>query len=153
MGIHQVGQPTLLCGSVCGEGVREGTMLLAWPSPHFQSLPLLPTSKLGPSGAYSHVCGFMYILGPRWSLYLTLLWNLAFLLLPQPAQVFTSRGFEALFPWAGTLDCVAHLSPQLFRFICTQMWDCLQKLLNCILYKCAIYGNKLYLNKKKCGKI
>ena len=30
----------------------------------FQSLPLLPTSKLGPSGADSKVGGFVYILGP-----------------------------------------------------------------------------------------
>ena len=30
----------------------------------FQSLPLLPTSKLGPSGADSQVGGFVYILGP-----------------------------------------------------------------------------------------
>ena len=30
----------------------------------FQLLPLLPTSKLGPSGADSWVGGFVYILGP-----------------------------------------------------------------------------------------
>ena len=34
----------------------------------FQSLPLLPTSKLGPSGADSWVGGLIYVLGPRRSL-------------------------------------------------------------------------------------
>ena len=34
----------------------------------FQSLPLLATSKLGPSGADSQVGGFVYIQGPRGSL-------------------------------------------------------------------------------------
>ena len=33
-------------------------------SASFQSLPLLPTSKLGPSGADSWVCGLVYVLGP-----------------------------------------------------------------------------------------
>ena len=42
-------QPTSLdCGAVCGAGVREGTMLLAWVSPSFQSFPSLPTSRLYP---------------------------------------------------------------------------------------------------------
>ena len=34
----------------------------------FQSLPTLPTSKLGPSGADSQVGGFVYVLGPCGSL-------------------------------------------------------------------------------------
>ena len=34
----------------------------------FQSLPLLPTSKVGPSGADSQAGGFVYILGPCGSL-------------------------------------------------------------------------------------
>ena len=41
-----------------------GTVLLALLSTSFQSLPLLPTSKLGPSGADSWVGGFVYVLGP-----------------------------------------------------------------------------------------
>ena len=56
------------CGAVYGGGVREGTMLLAQLSPRFQSLPPLPTSELGPSGADSQVGGFVYILGPYESL-------------------------------------------------------------------------------------
>ena len=39
-------------------------MLLAQLSAGFQSLPLLPTNKLGPSGADSWVGGFVYTLGP-----------------------------------------------------------------------------------------
>ena len=35
----------------------------------FQSLPLLPTRKLGPSGADSQVGGFVYVLGPCGSLH------------------------------------------------------------------------------------
>ena len=31
-----------------------------------------------------------------------------------PTQVFTTRGFEALFPCAGTLGCTVCLTPQLF---------------------------------------
>ena len=38
-------------------------MPLAQLSEGFQSLLLLPTSKLGPSGADSQVGGFVYILG------------------------------------------------------------------------------------------
>ena len=45
---------------------QEGTVPLAVLSAGFQSLPLLPTIKLGPSGADSCVGGFVYILGPLW---------------------------------------------------------------------------------------
>ena len=64
-----MGQPTsLCCDAVCGGGVKEGTVPLAPLSAGFQSLPLLPTSKLGPSGANSWVGGFVYVLGPCGSL-------------------------------------------------------------------------------------
>ena len=65
----RAGQPTLLrCDAVCGGGVREGTMALALFSARFQSLTPLPTIKLGPSGADSSADGFVYIVGPCWSL-------------------------------------------------------------------------------------
>ena len=89
-------------------------MPLAQLSAGFQSLPLLPTSKLSPSGAGSQVGGFVCILGPCGSLQWTLLWGWEFLLLPKLPQVFSVRGFEALFPCAGTLGCVVWLAPQLF---------------------------------------
>ena len=64
-----MGQPmSLCCGTLCGGGVLEGTMLLAQLLAVFESLPLLPTSKLGPSDEDSWVGGFVYILGPCGSL-------------------------------------------------------------------------------------
>ena len=78
---------------------------------HFQSLPPSPTSKLGPSGAGSPAGWCVYVLRPRGSLQRTVLWGWEFLLLPQPPQVFSVRGFEALFPCARTLGCAVCLSP------------------------------------------
>ena len=40
-----------------------------------------------------------------------------FLLLLQAPQVFSVRGFEALFPCAGTLGCAVCLAPQLFLLV------------------------------------
>ena len=48
-------------------------MVLSLLSASFQSLPPLPTSKLGPSGADSCVGGFVYVLGHCGSLQQTLL--------------------------------------------------------------------------------
>ena len=83
----------------------------------FQSLPLLPTSKLGPSGADSWVGGFVYLLRPCGSLQWALLGVWEFVQLPQPPQVFSVRGFEALCPYAGTLGCEVYLAPQLFLLV------------------------------------
>ena len=70
----RVGQSTLLlCGAVCGGGAQEETMPLVQLSASFQSLFLLPTSKLGPSGADSQVGDFVYVLGPCGSLQQTFL--------------------------------------------------------------------------------
>ena len=70
----QAGQPTSQhCDAVCGGGVQEGTIALAPLSAGFQSLPPLPTSKVGLSDADSQVGGLVYILGPRGSLQRTLL--------------------------------------------------------------------------------
>ena len=104
----------LHCDSVCEEGVQEGTVSLAPLCASFQSLPRLPTIKLGPSGADSWMGGFVYILGPCGSLQWTLLWAWEFLLLPQPPHMFLVRGFKALFPRTGILGCAVCLTPQLF---------------------------------------
>ena len=110
-----MGQPTLLCcGTVCGGGDREGTMWLAHLLASFQSLPPLPTSKLGPSGVDSQVDGLMYILVPCGSLQQTLWWGWEFIPLRQPPQVFTARGFEALFPRPGTLGYMVCLASRVF---------------------------------------
>ena len=65
---------------------------------------------------HSRTCG---------SLQRTLLWGWEFLLLlPQPPQVFSVRGFQALFPGTGTLGCASVSLPSCSsQFICTQMWD------------------------------
>ena len=92
-------------------------MLLVQLSASFQSLPLLPTSKLGLSGADSQVSGFVYILGPCGSLQQTLLCGWKFLPPPQPSQVFSVRGFEASFPLTGTLGCTVWFTSQLFLMV------------------------------------
>ena len=79
--------------------------------PHSQSIPLPPTSKLGPSGADSQVDGPVQALGPCGSLLPTLLQGWEFLPPPQPEQVFTVRDFEALFLHAGTMGCAVCLAP------------------------------------------
>ena len=56
------------CDAVRGGGVQQGTMSLAQLWAGFQSLLLLPTSKLGPSGADSQVGGLVFVLGPCGSL-------------------------------------------------------------------------------------
>ena len=64
----RAGQPmSLCCDTVCGGGVREGTVPLAMLC-QFSVTPLLSTSKLGHSGADFLVGGFVYILGPCGSL-------------------------------------------------------------------------------------
>ena len=66
----------------------------------FQSLPLPPTIKLGPSGAGSQVGGLVHALGPsNGSLQRPLLWGWEFLLLPpQPLRVFSLRGLRLYVP-------------------------------------------------------
>ena len=90
-------------------------MALALLSAGFQSLPLLPTSTLGPSGA-SSLGGWVCVCS-------TTLWvspaNSPVRLGFSPADISTPRGvfsqwFEALFPHSGTLGCaVCHLVHQL----------------------------------------
>ena len=113
-----MGQSTLLLfGAVCVGGVREGTMPLAsllGSCPTFCYFPCFPQVNGALSGADSWVGGFVYILGPWGSLQQTLLWGWEFLPPLQPPQVFTARGFEALFPHAVTLGWKVCLTPQLF---------------------------------------
>ena len=75
--MHWSGQGKPHCCVVAlyvGQGVREGTVPLAWLWLYFQSLSPWPRSKLGPSGADSRVSGFVYVLRPCGSLQWTLLW-------------------------------------------------------------------------------
>ena len=74
-------------------------MALAPFSTGFQSLPVLPIIKLGPSGAGSQVGGLVHALGPCGSLQRPRLWGWEFLLLPpQPPRVFSIRGLRLYFP-------------------------------------------------------
>ena len=102
------------CGTVCVGVFRAATVLLPGLSPHFQSLPLLPINKLGPSGADSQVGGWVYVLGPCGSPQWTLLWVWEFLLPTRLPQIFIAGGFEALVSCTGALGCVVGLAPQLF---------------------------------------
>ena len=112
----RVKQPMLLlrCDAVCGEGVREGTVLLAPLFVGFQSFPNYPQSNWALLVLIPEEVG-LYILGPCGSLQWTLLWVWESLpLLPQPPQAFSVRSFEALFLCAGALGCGVCLAPQLF---------------------------------------
>ena len=120
----RVRQPTSLgCGAACGGGVREGTVWLATLSARLQSLPLLPTSKLGPSGADSRVGGLVYDLGPCGSPT-----NTPVRLGVSPAAASTPMCFQSglrlYFPalelWVARSVSLPSCSS---RFICTRMWD------------------------------
>ena len=87
-------------------------MVLGLLSAGFQSLPALPTSKVGPSGAASRLGGPVYVLGPSWSLQWTLLWGWEFLLLPPQAPwVFSIRGLWLYFPTLEHWGCVVCFTP------------------------------------------
>ena len=90
-------------------------MVLAPLSAGFQSLPLLPTIKLGPSGAGSPVGGLVHALGPCGSLQRPLLCGWESLLLPpQPPRALSIRGLRLYFPCAGALGCVVCFAPPPF---------------------------------------
>ena len=79
-------------------------MMLAPLSAGFQSLPPLPTSKMGPSGADSWVGGFVYVLGSHGSLQ----WALSceagsFSRCRLKPQGVFNQWFKALFPSTGAL--------------------------------------------------
>ena len=99
-------------------------MLLAWLSASFQSLPLLHTSKLGPTGAGFWVGGFVYILGPCGSLQLTLLRGWSCSHHCNSHRFFHSEVlrlyFPVLVPWVSRS---VSLPSSFSWFICTLMWD------------------------------
>ena len=114
--------------SLCRDAVRGGGAEREhWRFLHsagLQSLPLLPTIKVGPSGAGSRVGGLVHTLGFCVSLQRTLLWGWEFLLLPpQPPLVPSIRGsrpyLPELEPWVVLSALIPHHSS---RFIYARMW-------------------------------
>ena len=83
----------------------------------FQSLPLLPTIKLGPSGADSGVGGLVHTLSPCGPLQRTpVRLGVSPAAASTPMGVFTQR-FEALFPHAGALGCEVCFAPPPFLLV------------------------------------
>ena len=82
-------------------------------STRFQSLPLLPTIKLGPSGAGSQVGGLVQLPRPLWvsPMPSPVRLGVSPAAAPTPTGVFTQR-FEALFPRAGALGCRVCFAPR-----------------------------------------
>ena len=98
------GRGNPLCCAVrlyVGEGSEGETMPLArlLGSCHsFCHFPLFPQADCAISGVDSQVGGFLYLFEPHGPLQRILLWDYDFLPLLHLTQVFTARGFEALFP-------------------------------------------------------
>ena len=89
-------------------------MALAPLSTRFQSLPLLPTIKLGPSGAGSRVGGLVHALDPCGSVSPTtspVRLGVSPAAAPTPTGIFNQR-FEALFSLAGALGYVVCFAPR-----------------------------------------
>ena len=111
-----------LCGSVSGEEVREGTVLLPGFWKFAQHFPVISPTSPCAAGALLSVArvvvprmgGFVYILEPCGPFKWALLRDPQFLLLAQPLLVFTARNYEAL---------LTHCwNPGLHRLACG--WDC-----------------------------
>ena len=102
-------------------------MALSPLSTGFQSLPLLPTIKLGPSGAGSRVGGLVHTLGPCGSLQRPpttspVRLGVSPAAAPTPMGSFNQR-FEALFPCAGALGCAVCFTPRcLSQFMYARIW-------------------------------
>ena len=94
--------------------VGEGTVQLTQLSDGFQSLPPLPTSKFGPSGADSQVGGFVYILGPCEARSFSHLHNPHRFLQPEILRLY----FLALQPWIVWSVLLPICSSQLFAHTC-----------------------------------
>ena len=102
---------------------REGAMAPAPLSAGFQSPPLLPTIKLGPSGAGSRVDGLVHALGPHGSLQQPLLWGWEFLLLlPQAPRCFHSEVWGFISPcWSPGLHSLLRSLPFMPFYLCANV--------------------------------
>ena len=105
---------SLPCGTVCGGGVREGTLPLAQLLTGFLSLLPLPTANwalLVLIPGWVGLCMFQDPVGLSNELSCRL--GVSPTAISTPTGVFSQR-FEALFPHAGALGCVVCLAPQFF---------------------------------------
>ena len=97
----------------------------AWLLASFQSLPLLPVSKLGPSSAYSWVDGLIYISRTQWASPVNSPVKLG--VFPASSTLTDFIQLEVLRLYFPTLEpwiAWSVLLPNCFsRFIRTQMWD------------------------------
>ena len=90
----------------------------------FQSLPLLPKSKLGLSGADSQVGGFVYVLGSRGSLQHLSCEAASFSCCLNPQRFLQSEVLGLYFPTLESWIVWSVLLPSCsFQFILMQMWD------------------------------
>ena len=89
-------------------------MLLAQLLAGLQSLPLLPTNELGPSGADSLWVGLHMFQNPVGPFIRLSFETGSFSCSCNPHRFLQPEVFEALFPCTGTLDCPVCLTPQLF---------------------------------------
>ena len=92
-------------------------------SSQFQSFTLLPTIKLGPSGAGSRVGGLVHTLGPCGSLQRPLLRGWESLLLPlQPPRASSIRGLRLYFPTLEPWVAWSASLPLFVQVIYVRMW-------------------------------
>ena len=125
LGVHRSGV-TLVAALWCcmwGRG-REEVMAPVPLSTGFQPLPLLPTIKLGPSGANSWLGGLVHTPGPHGSPEWPLLWGWGSPPpLPQPPRAFSIRGLRLYFPCAGALGWAICFAPAVCPvYLCANVW-------------------------------
>ena len=114
---------SILCSKL--RRVQRGNNAACWLLLHFQSLPPLPTSKFGSSGADSQVGWFVCVLGPCGCFQQTLLWGWEFLPPLQPAQVLKPEVLRLSFPVLDPMVAQSVLLPNFSSwFIHMSMWDC-----------------------------
>ena len=115
----------LCCGTICGGGVGEGTMLLAQLLAGFQSPAPLLTNKLGPSGADSPGGWFCVCSRTLWVSPMNSSVSLGISAMSAPHRFFQSEGlrlyFPVLEPWIVWSVSLPSCSSQ---FIPMQIWDC-----------------------------
>ena len=109
------GQGNILCCIVVlfmGEGVLEGTILLAQLFSHFLSLPLIPIRVLCPFSCWFPGGWACVHFRTLWTSPMVSLWDWEFLPSPKPPQIFYSQEFWVFkFPVLKPSVCGLSLTP------------------------------------------